>query len=117
MLENDYGYICEICSISAYIGGCLVTDYNATKAAVLNFSEGLRAELILAKKTGISVTCICPGAIDTTLVPANFLKQFNLNNSVMSPQNLAYKTIEAICRKDFIVTIPKRYFWLRAMNT
>jgi len=39
-----------------------LTVYEATKAYVTSFSEGLRAEL---RGSGISVTALCPGPVDT----------------------------------------------------
>jgi short-subunit dehydrogenase len=39
--------------------------YAASKSLVLSFSRGLRFEL---RKTGVNVTCVCPGATDTDFV-------------------------------------------------
>lgn len=55
-------YILNIASSAAYQAVPGLTTYAATKAFVLAFSRGLHQEL---HKTGVSVTCVCPGATDT----------------------------------------------------
>jgi uncharacterized protein len=50
---------CFDCRISA---GPLMAVYYATKAYVISFSEALANEL---QGTGVTVTCLCPGATDT----------------------------------------------------
>jgi short-subunit dehydrogenase len=55
-------YILNVASSAAYQAVPGLSTYAATKAFVLMFSRGLRQEL---RKTGVSVTCVCPGATDT----------------------------------------------------
>jgi len=45
--------------------------YNATKAFVISFSEGLRREL---KPKGVRVTALCPGPVNTPLLKELFAK-------------------------------------------
>jgi short-subunit dehydrogenase len=47
--------------------------YYATKAYVLSFSEAIANEL---RGSGVSVTCLCPGATET-----NFAKRADMENS------------------------------------
>jgi short-subunit dehydrogenase len=56
------GYILNVASTAAYQAVPSLTVYAASKAFVLSFSRGLRYEL---KDSGISVTCLSPGATDT----------------------------------------------------
>jgi short-subunit dehydrogenase len=55
-------YILNVASSAAYQAVPGLSTYAATKAFVLLFSRGLHQEL---RKTGVSVTCVCPGATDT----------------------------------------------------
>lgn len=55
-------HIIEMCSISAYLPLENMSVYAASKAYVLSYCYALRAEL---KKTGITVTAVCPGWVDT----------------------------------------------------
>ena len=65
MIENDYGYIVSIASVVAFGGLSGLTEYSASKSAAFTFAEALRHELRAAKKTGITVTCVCPYHIRT----------------------------------------------------
>ena len=56
------GAILNVSSIASLLPVPDLTVYAATKAYVSSFSEGLRAEL---RGTGISVTHLCPGPVDT----------------------------------------------------
>lgn len=49
-------------SIAGFMPGTYQAVYNGTKAFIDSFSHGLRAEL---KDTGVSVTCLMPGATET----------------------------------------------------
>ena len=51
-----------LCSISAYLPLENMSVYAASKAYVLSYCYALRREL---KKTGITVTAVCPGWVDT----------------------------------------------------
>ena len=56
------GYILNVASTAAYQAVPSLTLYAASKAFLLSFSRGLRYEL---KGSGISVTCLSPGATAT----------------------------------------------------
>jgi hypothetical protein len=59
MLAAGRGRILNVASTAAFQPGPLMAVYYATKAYVLSFSEALSNELA---GTGVSVTCLCPGA-------------------------------------------------------
>ncbi len=61
-LEHKTGRILNVASTAAFQPGPLMTVYFATKAYVLHFSEALANEL---EGTGVTVTCLCPGATTT----------------------------------------------------
>jgi hypothetical protein len=62
MLERKGGRILNVSSTAAFQPGPLMAVYFATKAYVLHFSEALSNEL---QGTGVTVTCLCPGATAT----------------------------------------------------
>ena len=62
MLKRKSGKIMNVGSIASFAPSPNFALYNASKAYVLFFSEALREEL---KGTGVSVTCLCPGATAT----------------------------------------------------
>ena len=56
------GAILNVSSIASLMPMPKMAVYAATKAYVTSFSEGIRAE---TRGTGVSVTAVCPGPVDT----------------------------------------------------
>src|ERR1035438_6715260 len=59
MIERKSGRILNVASTAAFQPGPLMAVYYATKAYVLHFSEAIANEL---SGSGVTVTCLCPGA-------------------------------------------------------
>lgn len=62
MRKNGSGAILNVSSVASVMPIPKLAVYAATKAYVSSFTEALRAEL---RGTGISVTSVCPGPVDT----------------------------------------------------
>jgi short-subunit dehydrogenase len=62
MRQQNAGKILFTGSIAGYMPGTFQAVYNGTKAFIDSFSYALRNEL---KDTGVTVTCLMPGATDT----------------------------------------------------
>ena len=62
MRSRGKGRILLTGSIAGFMPGTYQAVYNGTKAFVDSFSFALRAEL---KDTGVTVTCLMPGATET----------------------------------------------------
>ena len=62
MIERKYGRILNVASTAAFLPGPTMAVYYASKAYVLSFSEALAEE---TRGTGVTVTCLCPGATAT----------------------------------------------------
>jgi short-subunit dehydrogenase len=69
MLKRREGRILNLASTAAFQAGPLASIYYSTKAFVLSFSEAISEEL---RKTGVSVTALCPGPTAT-----NFAERSN----------------------------------------
>jgi short-subunit dehydrogenase len=65
MLRRADGRVLNLASIGAFAPAPSLAVYAASKAFVLSFSEALSQEL---KGTGVSVTALCPGFTDTSMV-------------------------------------------------
>jgi len=61
-LQRHSGGILNVASVAGFLPGPGMAVYYATKAYVISFSEALVNEL---KKSGVTVTCFCPGATET----------------------------------------------------
>ena len=108
MMENDYGYIVNIASGASYTAVPYTSHYCASKAAVRSFSESLRYELLRKGKSGITVTCVYPGVMNTTMlnnnIPMNTFKKRNL--PIQPPEEVAKKILHAMGEKRCSVFIP-----------
>jgi uncharacterized protein len=62
MLARKSGKILNVASTAGFQPGPTMAVYYATKAFVISFSEAIASEL---RGTGVTVTCLCPGATDT----------------------------------------------------
>jgi uncharacterized protein len=62
MRDQGRGRILIVGSIAGFMPGSFTAVYNGTKAFIDSFSFALRNEL---KDTGVSVTCLMPGATET----------------------------------------------------
>jgi uncharacterized protein len=62
LIRVGRGAILNVSSIASLLPLPKMAVYAATKAYVTSFSEALRAEL---RDTGISVTALCPGPVET----------------------------------------------------
>ena len=68
MLAHGYGTIVNIASIAAKRGRAGEAAYAAAKFGLIGFTQSLFAEV---RDHGIKVVAICPGLVDTDLIPQN----------------------------------------------
>lgn len=73
MISRGSGRILNVASMAGFLPGPLQATYYATKAFVVSFSEAIGNELA---GTGVTVTALCPGPVDT-----EFIEQANLREA------------------------------------
>lgn len=96
--HQGHGYILNMSSMSAWMAMPGINIYNSTKAYILNFSRSMWYEL---RPHGVTVTAICPGAIDTGLYGlAPRLRRLAVNLGIsMPPEKMVRKALNALFRK------------------
>jgi short-subunit dehydrogenase len=95
--QND-GRILITGSIAGFMPGTYQAVYNGTKAFVDSFSFALRAEL---KETGVTVTCLMPGATETDFFErADMLDTRVGQGKKDDPADVARVGFEAMMRGD-----------------
>lgn len=62
MIAQKWGRVLNVASTAAFLPGPLMAVYYASKAYVLSFSGAIANEL---RGTGVTVTCLAPGATET----------------------------------------------------
>lgn len=63
-IKKDKGYILNVASSAGFMPGPLMATYYATKSYVLSLSSALYEEL-RRKGSNVSISCLCPGPVDT----------------------------------------------------
>jgi len=100
--EKGSGHIVGISSFKALRGGGSSPAYNAAKAFLSNYLEGLRVNSSKLRKN-IFITDIRPGLVDTSMTARR-------NSFFVAPVKIVASQIcEAIENKETISYIPKRY--------
>lgn len=95
MLKRKQGRIMNLASTAAFQPGPLMAIYYATKAFVLSFSEALHYE---NRGTGVTITCVCPGATRTEFQQAAQMNEARLFNTrwVMDSMTVARQGYQAM---------------------
>ena len=87
MIERGSGKILNMGSIASIVAAPLNALYCATKAYVLSMSLAIGEEL---KNTGVSVTCLCPGATKTEFHKVADMEDIKImEGNVMSAEKVA----------------------------
>ena len=99
MVGRGSGRLVGVCSVAGIRGLPGHAAYSASKAAAISYCESLRVEL---QKTGVSVTSLLPGYIDTPLTQNNpYPMPF-----LLTPPEFARRAYRVIERKARYVVIP-----------
>ncbi|KQY80696.1 oxidoreductase [Paenibacillus sp. Root52] len=107
MLKRGTGQIVNVASMAGKIGTAKSASYTATKHAVLGFSNALRQEL---RKTGVKVTTINPGPIDTPFFhradpSGNYVN--NVRWMMLKPEDVARHMVQAMKKRKEEVNLPR----------
>lgn len=95
MLEQSSGHLINIASISGFEVTKSSTIYSATKAAVHTITQGLEKKLA---KTGVKVTSISPGMVDTAITAA-----YNpTDRKKLEPQDIAEAVLYALTQPSHV---------------
>ena len=109
MRARGSGRIMNVASTAAFLPGPFMSVYYASKAYVLSFSQALTEEL---RSTGVTVTCLCPGATAT-----GFVDRAKMHGTVLNRLPLA--NAAAVARagyrgmmrgKDLVIPGPSNKF-------
>jgi short-subunit dehydrogenase len=100
MLARRQGHVAIMGSLFGYAGWPGNGSYGASKAAVINLAESLKLEL---RGTGVDVTIINPGFVDTPLNAAYDPKK---KLFVMSKERCARKILKKLPKRPYEIAFP-----------
>ncbi|MDA1477527.1 SDR family NAD(P)-dependent oxidoreductase [Bacillus changyiensis] len=101
-IQNGHGHLIGISSIAALRGNGHAATYNASKAFVSNYLQGLRQKVRRFKRD-IVITEIQPGFVDTAMAKGDKLFWS------ASPEKAAEQIIRAVQKKKAHVYVTKRW--------
>ena len=124
MLEQNYGRILGIASISPLLPIIKLTSYSSSKGGIIGFCHALYTDLKAARKDGVSVTCLCPFGFQSELsrsLEFNDVGRMKIpKNTSMSadtlPKIVAKDAIEAMVEKELLVTSPRSAYYLASIR-
>lgn len=101
MLERKHGAIITVSSVAGFFPIPYITEYAATKAFLIAFSEGLARE---TNKQGVTIQVCCPGFTDTDFhqTAGHHPKHVLF---AQSPQQVVQTSLRALQTKHTLVTI------------
>ncbi len=99
MLGKNSGFILNVASIAAFLTGPHMATYHATKAYVLNLTQGIYEEV---RKLGadVKISALCPGPIETP-----FLDTANVRfkSKPMSAEYVAKYAIDKMLKGKYMI--------------
>jgi len=104
-LERRAGRILINASVAGYRGLPGAAPYGASKAALINLAESLRAEL---HGSGVTIRVINPGFVRTPLTAKNDFAM----PALLDPQSAADEILRAFDGDGFEITFPKRFTYV-----
>jgi NAD(P)-dependent dehydrogenase (short-subunit alcohol dehydrogenase family) len=110
LLAQKSGHISLISSVAGYTGLPKSLAYGPTKAALINLAETLYLDL---KDSGIGVSLVCPGFVETPLTAQN---EFTMP-ALITPEQAAGEILQGWRQGEFEIHFPKRFTrWMRALR-
>lgn len=86
--------------------------YTSTKFAVHGFIRALQEELRQERNDFIKLTSVLPYFVSTR---KDLMEAVNLRFPVVSPEEVADTTVDAMLRNELIVSIPKYNVWISSI--
>ncbi len=99
MLQRRSGRLAAVSSLAGYVGLPGESAYCASKAAVNVYLEGLRTHL---RGTGVTVTTLCPGFVQTAMTAGNTFWMPGL----LSADEAARRMLRAVSRRRRVDNFP-----------
>jgi len=105
MLQRNSGHIVTIASVMGWIGSAKLSEYCASKHAVMGFEASMRLELAKLGANGVYTTVVCPWAIQTGMFTGIQIKLDWLSPQ-LEPSYVADQVVKAVRQRRLMLIIP-----------
>ncbi len=112
MLSRGRGHIVNIASIAGLMPFAGQSLYNATKYAVVGFSETLRREL---RSVGVRVSVACPGPVVSDIWGVPILgerAESRPPSDAVPTREAAQAILKGVARRHGLIVLPRSHRWL-----
>ena len=110
LLAQQSGHLSFISSVAGYTGLPQSLAYGPTKAALINLAETLYLDL---KDSGIGVSLVCPGFVETPLTAQNDFAM----PALITPAQAADEILQGWRKGAFEIHFPKRFTrWMKILR-
>lgn len=104
------GHISLVASVAGYGGLPKSLAYGPTKAALINLAETMYMDM---KDSGIGVSLVCPGFVETPLTAQNGFAM----PALLKPEQAAEEILQGWKNGDFEIHFPKRFTrWVKVLG-
>jgi len=110
MIELGYGHVCNISSVAGLFGTPKLTDYAASKFALMGLSESLRLE-VSQENLPIDFTTVNPYFINTGMF-AGVKSKWPLFMPMLEPGYVTKKIIQAVEHNRVIMITPRIFYYI-----
>ncbi|MBW3698251.1 SDR family oxidoreductase [Vibrio sp. T187] len=100
MVERKQGRVLNVSSTASFLPGPLQAVYYATKSFVTSFSQAIANEL---ESSNVTVTALCPGAVNTGFVGASGLEKVDVWKNAKTPESVALVGYQAMEKGQLVV--------------
>jgi short-subunit dehydrogenase len=105
MVRRGSGHIITVASAASRVAPPGEATYAATKHAVLGYLEGVRAELRRDRVTGVHLSIVMPGVVETELAAGTHTAR---GMRLLQPQDVAKAVVAVVHKPRFEVPVPAR---------
>jgi NAD(P)-dependent dehydrogenase (short-subunit alcohol dehydrogenase family) len=122
MVKQGFGHIINTASVAGLVSAAGEGSYTAAKHGVVGLSKSLRVE---ARRHGVRVSVLCPGAIRTPILTGGKFGRLNYQNisdesilkmwATVKPMNVdvfAQKALDRVLANEAIIVVPS---WWKAL--
>ncbi|NXM87134.1 RDHE2 dehydrogenase, partial [Oenanthe oenanthe] len=111
MVDCNRGHLISTASAAGLMGLYRLSDYCASKSAVIGMMEAINSELYHGGKRGIKTTIICPYFLSTRL-SKGFKSKRPCLYPVYDPEYAASRIVDAIKKEKFYLIMPPAVYLL-----